>query len=69
MSDVDFNFLCGWQRWMCIIDRNVGVRAWSCLNGRESTSEYVCVGAHIHVCVGVREWIWLSVLESACESV
>jgi hypothetical protein len=36
---------------------------------RESASEYVCVGAHLHVNVGVREWIWLSVLESTCESV
>jgi hypothetical protein len=29
----------------------------------------MCVCAHIHVNVCVREWIWLSVLESACESV
>jgi hypothetical protein len=29
-----------------------------------------CVlGAHIHVNVGVREWMWLNVSESACESV
>ena len=27
------------------------------------------LGAHIHVIVGVREWMWLNVRESACESV
>jgi hypothetical protein len=30
----------------------------------------LCVlGANIHVNVGVREWLWLNVRESACESV
>jgi hypothetical protein len=30
----------------------------------------LCVlGASIHVNVGVREWMWLNVRESACESV
>jgi hypothetical protein len=29
-----------------------------------------CVlGAHIHVNLGVREWIWLNASESTCESV
>ena len=31
---------------------------------RESTSEYVCLAAHIHVNVGVRESSWLNVRES-----
>ena len=28
-----------------------------------STCESVCLAAHIHVNVGVREWMWLNVLE------
>jgi hypothetical protein len=29
----------------------------------------VWLGSNIHVDVGVREWIWLNVRESTCESV
>jgi hypothetical protein len=36
---------------------------------REITCGSVCLGANIHVNVGVREWLWLNVRESACESV
>ena len=39
------------------------------LNVRESTCESVCLGANMHVNVGVRKWSWLNVRESACESV
>jgi hypothetical protein len=38
------------------------------LNVRESTCESVCLGANMHVNVGVREWSWLNVRESACDS-
>ena len=35
----------------------------------ESTCESVCLGADVHVNVGVCEWIWLDVCESARDSV
>ena len=36
---------------------------------RESTCESVCLGADIHVNVGVCEGCWTDVGESTCESV
>ena len=46
---------------------------WVCVNGSvrvgESTCEYVCVGAQIHVNVCVWEGGWTDLGESTCESV